>query len=86
LLPPKGPLRKQNLDPELGQTLAMAILDTIPEPFAVLDSEFRVLAATRSFYEVFEETPETVHGYSLFGLDKAHLNNSRFIVCGTVVD
>ena len=68
---------KQNIDPEHGQTLAMAILDTIPEPFAVLDSEFRVLAATRSFYEVFEETPETVHGHSLFELGKAQWDKAE---------
>ena len=68
---------KQNLDPELGQTLAMAILDTIPDPFAVLDAEFRVLAATRSFYAVFEETPETVHGHSLFDLGKAQWDKAE---------
>ena len=39
---------------EDAQTLAEAIVDTIHEPFIVLDAEFRVLAASRSFYETFE--------------------------------
>lgn len=59
---------KQNIDPAVGQNLALAILDTIPEPFLVLDAEFRVLAATRSFYTVFDKSPEAVHGCSLFEL------------------
>ena len=59
---------KQIVDPVAGQTLALAILDTIPEPFLVLDAEFCVLAATRSFYAVFEQTPGSVHGRSVFEL------------------
>jgi two-component sensor histidine kinase len=61
---------QQNLDPAFSQTLALAILDTIPEPCLVLDGKFCVLAATRSFYAVFEESPATVHGRSLFELGK----------------
>ena len=34
---------------EDAQTLAQAIVDTIHEPLLVLDAEFRVLAASRSF-------------------------------------
>ncbi|HYJ84254.1 MAG TPA: histidine kinase dimerization/phosphoacceptor domain -containing protein [Allosphingosinicella sp.] len=51
-----------------AQILAMAIVDTFPEPFLVLDDTLRVLAASRCFYEVFNEDPETVHGRSLFEL------------------
>ena len=36
---------------EHAQTLAEAVVNTIPEPFVVLDGELRVLAASRSFYE-----------------------------------
>jgi chemotaxis protein methyltransferase CheR len=51
-----------------AQTLALAIVDTFPEPFLVLNDELRVLAASRCFYEVFKEDPETAHGRSFFEL------------------
>ena len=53
---------------EDAQTLAEAIVDTIHEPFVVLDAEFRVLAASRSFYETFEVDPEHTIGCLLYGL------------------
>jgi two-component sensor histidine kinase len=56
---------KQVVDP---QTLAEAIVDTIHEPFLVLDAQFRVLAASRSFYETFKVAPEETQGCMLFAL------------------
>jgi two-component sensor histidine kinase len=53
---------------EDAQTLAEAIVDTIHEPFVVLDAQFRVLAASRSFYETFEVDPEHTIGSLLYGL------------------
>jgi two-component sensor histidine kinase len=53
---------------EDAQTLAEAIVDTIHEPFVVLDAQFRVLAASRSFYETFEVDPEHTIGNLLYGL------------------
>jgi two-component sensor histidine kinase len=53
---------------EDAQTLAQAIVNTIPEPFVVLDSEFRVLAASRSFYEAFKVDPENTLGCMLYAL------------------
>jgi chemotaxis protein methyltransferase CheR len=53
---------------EDAQTLAEAIVDTIHEPFIVLDAQFRVLAASRSFYEAFEVDPEHTIGSLLYGL------------------
>jgi two-component sensor histidine kinase len=53
---------------EDAQTLAEAIVDTIHEPFIVLDAQFRVLAASRSFYETFEVDPEHTIGSLLYGL------------------
>jgi two-component sensor histidine kinase len=49
-------------------TLALAIVDTIPEPFVVLDGEFRVLVASRSFYETFRVAPEDTRGCLLYAL------------------
>jgi two-component sensor histidine kinase len=53
---------------EDAQTLAEAIVDTIHEPFIVLDAQFRVLAASRSFYETFAVDPEHTIGSLLYGL------------------
>ena len=53
---------------EDAQTLAEAIVATIHEPFIVLDAQFRVLAASRSFYETFEVDPEHTIGNLLYGL------------------
>jgi two-component sensor histidine kinase len=51
-----------------AQTLAQAIVNTIPEPFLVLDDQFRVLAASRSFYQTFKVDPEDTRGRLLFSL------------------
>ena len=51
-----------------AQTLALAIVDTFPEPFLVLDDSLRVLAGSRCFYEVFKEDPERTHGRLFFEL------------------
>ncbi|MDB5672447.1 MAG: signal transduction histidine kinase, partial [Alphaproteobacteria bacterium] len=51
-----------------AQTLAMAIVDTLPEPFVVLDDQLRVLAASRCFYEFFKVDPEDTRGRPFFGL------------------
>jgi two-component sensor histidine kinase len=53
---------------EDAQTLAEAIVDTIHEPFIVLDAQFRVLAASRSFYETFEVDPAHTIGNLLYAL------------------
>ena len=51
-----------------AQTLALAIVDTLPEPFLVLDDTLHLLAGSRCFYEVFGEDPARAHGRSLFDL------------------
>ena len=53
---------------EDAKVLALAIVDTIPEPFLVLDHEFRVLAASRSFYRAFDVDPEHTRGRLLYAL------------------
>ena len=53
---------------EDAQTLAQAIVDTIHEPLLVLDSAFFVLAASRSFYEIFKVDPEQTVGCLLYAL------------------
>ena len=51
-----------------AQALALAIVDTLPEPFVVLDETLCLLAGSRCFYEVFKEDPAMAHGRSLFEL------------------
>ncbi len=53
---------------EDARTLALAIVDTIPEPFLVLDEAFRILAASRAFYQTFQVDPEQTRGRLLYDL------------------
>lgn len=53
---------------EDAQHLALAIVDTFPEPFVVLDGELVVLAASRYFYEFFKEEASEVRGRPFFKL------------------
>ncbi|MBA8879014.1 sensor histidine kinase [Phyllobacterium myrsinacearum] len=53
---------------EDAQKLAQAIVNTIPEPFVVLDDRFHVLAVSRSFYAAFKVDPEHTHGKLLYSL------------------
>ena len=53
---------------EDAQHLALAIVDTFPEPFVVLDGELNVLAASRFFYQFFKEEASELRGRSFFKL------------------
>jgi chemotaxis protein methyltransferase CheR len=53
---------------DTAQTLAQAIVNTIHEPFLVMDAEFRVMAASRSFYEIFKVDRENTQGRLLYAL------------------
>ncbi|MGO4669411.1 sensor histidine kinase [Bosea sp. 2RAB26] len=47
------------------RTLAQAIVNTIPEPFAVLDDQLRVLAASNAFCTAFRIDPDEAPGRPL---------------------
>ncbi len=51
-----------------AELLAQAIVNTIPEPFLVLDAGLQVLSASRSFYAVFMVDPAQTIGRTLFAL------------------
>jgi chemotaxis protein methyltransferase CheR len=53
-----------------AQALALAIVNTLPEPFLVLDDTLHLLAGSRCFYEVFGENAAKAHGRSLFDLSE----------------
>ena len=59
---------RQLSDQAQAERLALAIVDTLPEPFLVLDDALHLLAASRCFYEVYGEDPAEAHGRSLFEL------------------
>jgi two-component sensor histidine kinase len=53
---------------EAANALAHAIVNTLPEPFLVLDAQFHVLEASRAFYETFKVNPEQTQGCLLYAL------------------
>ena len=53
---------------EEARAFAQAIVDTVREPFLVLDQNLRVLAASRSFYSTFEVSPADTQGRPLYAL------------------
>ncbi len=57
-----------------AQVLALAIVNTIPEPFLILDEDFRVLEASRSFCEIFKVEAEHTKGCLLFDLGDGQWN------------
>lgn len=53
---------------EDARTLAQAIVNTISEPFVVLDDQFHVLTASASFYATFRVDPDNTRGRLLYSL------------------
>jgi PAS domain-containing protein len=60
--------KQQFSDAQDACALAQAIVDTVREPMLVLDSEFRVIAASRSFYLLFSAKPTETLGKHLYDL------------------
>jgi chemotaxis protein methyltransferase CheR len=57
------------VDIQDGFTLANAIVDTVRDPLVVLDHDFRVVAASRSFYSTFRLVRDEVRGHLLYEID-----------------
>lgn len=57
-----------------AQTLAQAIVNTLIEPFVVLDESFSVLAVSRSFCDTFKVSPAQTHGRLLYDLGDGQWN------------
>ena len=51
-----------------ARDFADAIIATLRESLVVLDQELRILLANRSFYKVFEESPESTEGQFIYDL------------------
>src|SRR5680860_321706 len=57
-----------------GHSLAEAIVDAIREPLLVLDPDFHVIAASRSFYSTFAVTPRKTEGQLIYELGDGQWN------------
>lgn len=53
---------------EEARAFAQAVIDTVREPFLVLDQDLRVLAASRSFYHTFKVSSDDTQGRPLYAL------------------
>lgn len=51
-----------------AQTLALAVVDAIIDPFVVLDDQVRLVAGSRSFYDTFRVDPASAHGECFYDL------------------
>lgn len=58
-------------DTELGHALTRAIVETIHEPFLVLDADLRIIVASRSFYDKFKVQKEATQGRLLHEIGDA---------------
>jgi two-component sensor histidine kinase len=56
------------------RAFAQAVVDTIREPFVVLNRDFHVLGASRSFYQTFQTCREDIHAKPFFALDDGQWN------------
>ena len=71
---------KQLSDLAEAQKLALAIVDTLPEPFLVLDDTLHLLAASRAFTKYMARTrqeSEAAHSWSYLK------GNGTFPVCAS---
>ena len=58
-----------------AKRLAENIVATMREPLLVLDANLRVRAASRSFYQLFQLTPEVTEDRFFYELGKGEWNN-----------
>jgi two-component sensor histidine kinase len=61
-------------DKQGSRTLAQEIVNTMPEPLIVIDDQFRVVAASPSFYRVFKFDPRNTLGRPLYSLGDGQWN------------
>lgn len=59
---------------EEAQRVAHSIVETVREPLVVLDRDFRVKLANRSFYQTFQMTEQETHDAFLFSLADGQWN------------
>lgn len=60
------------------EQLAQSVIDTIRDPLLVLDKDFRVIAASRSYYVTYETSRAATQGQMLSTLEGGRWNISAF--------
>jgi diguanylate cyclase (GGDEF)-like protein/PAS domain S-box-containing protein len=60
--------RKQEKDLQKALEYSDAIIATVREPFVVLDKEFKIITANRSFYRTFQVNPEETEKKLIYDL------------------
>ncbi|MEA3173963.1 MAG: hypothetical protein QOF42_1374 [Gammaproteobacteria bacterium] len=68
---------EQFADSHDASALAAAIIDTVREPFVVLDEGLRVVAASRSFYRTFTVNPSDIQGRLLYEIGDGEWNTPK---------
>jgi chemotaxis protein methyltransferase CheR len=68
---------EQFTDSHDASTFASAIIDTVREPFVVLDEDLRVVAASRSFCHTFTINPRDIQGKLLYELGDGEWNTPK---------
>ena len=54
------------IEPNKARQLAQAVFDTVIEPLVVLDSDLRIIIASRSFYQAFQVNPQDTEGRLIY--------------------
>jgi two-component system, chemotaxis family, CheB/CheR fusion protein len=67
-------LKRSSVTLEAARNYAEAIVETVPVPLLVLDSDFRVSKANRAFYETFELSPAETERSPIFELSHHQWN------------
>lgn len=62
---------------EVAWTYIRTVVDTVREPFLILDKHLRVLSANRTFYSVFQTTLEETEGKLVYELGNGQWNISK---------
>jgi len=67
-------LKKANQLVEYARICAQSIVDTIREPFVILDGKLKVVSANRSFYRTFKVTAEETENVLLYSIGNGQWN------------
>ncbi len=59
---------------EVAWTYVRTVVDTVREPFLILDAKLIVLSANRTFYSVFQVTKEGTEGKKVYSLGNGQWN------------
>lgn len=69
--------RVHSMANQQARDLAVAVVDTVPEPLLVLDDKFMVVSANRSYFRKFGGTADTVLGRSMFLIGEGQWNDKQ---------